>query len=241
MGWWILLGILILFVLIGAVWIRITVIYDDEVTVRVRVLFLNLQIVPGKKKKIRLKDYRIKRFRKMRLKQRAAERAKARKAAEKKKAKEAKKQAKKEAREAAKKAGKEQKKSLRQIYADLKGKVDFGLDIVKCVAAPLVKRFYRSLRVDVYRICLTIATGDAASTAQTYGIACAAVSDLLELLGQTMHLTYKKDAVVRVTPDFLSEQSQIDLHICFRLRIRHILALPFGAVVDFIKYFIKRP
>ena len=72
-------------------------------------------------------------------------------------------------------------------------------------------------------------------------IACAAVSDLLELLGQTMHLTYKKDAIVRVTPDFVSDKTRIDVKIRFKLRIGHILALPFGAVFDFIKYFIKRP
>ena len=108
------------------------------------------------------------------------------------------------------------------------------------MAGPLVKRFYKTLRIDVKKLDLIIATGDAAKTAQTYGIACAAVADVLELLGQTMHLSYAKNASVTVTPDFVLDKTVMDINITFSFRVRHILALPFGAVADFIKVLIQK-
>ncbi len=240
MGFVNLLVVLLLLFLIGQITIRITVIYHDTPEVWVGLLFFNFKVVPGKKKPIKTKDFKIKRFRKMRLKERAKEREKERRAAEKKAAKKAKKAEKKAKKAEEKKRKDAPKKSIRQIVSELRGKLDFGLSLARGVVFPLVKRFSKSLRADVYRIHLIIATGDAAKTATTYGIACAAVADLLELLGKGKLLTYKKGAIVKVTPDFVSEKSRIDVKIRLRLRIRHILALPFGAIGDFIKVMLSR-
>lgn len=234
MKWLYLLGIVLLLYLIGAIRVNITLIYRSEPEIFLRILFFRFRLVPGKQKKIKLKDYRIDRFRKMRLKERAKLREKARRSAEKKAQKEAKKA------ENAEKKAKAKKKSLGQKAAELKGKIDFGLEIAKGVAAPLVKRFGRNLHIEIKRIKLIVATGDAAKTAQAYGISCAAVSDLLALLEQTMHIRYLHGAEVAVIPDFVSDTTQMDIDIRFWLRIRNILALPFGAIVDFIKVFLKR-
>lgn len=238
MGWLYFLGVLLLIFLIGTIPIYITVLYQSEPEVWVRVFFFRFRVLPGKEKKLNLKSFRIRKFRKMRLKERAKLREKARRAAEKKTKKEAQKKAKREKKAADKKAG--VKKSLRQTFKELKGKADFGLSIARDVAFPLVTKYYRHLRVDVTKIRLTVATGDAAKTAQTYGIACAALADLLAILEQSMHLRYKKDAEVTVIPDFLGEESTIDLHIDFGLRIHHVFSPIFGAAIDFIKLLINK-
>lgn len=240
MGWVYFLITIAVLILIGLIPICIRVVYRDEPEVWVRVLLFRFRVLPGKKKKIKLGNYRIKKFRRMRLKQRAKAREKARKAAEKKAAKQEKKRAAKEKKEADRKAGKAPKKSLRQTLRALKGKADFGLSVVRGVAGPLVKRFARYLHIDVARIHLIIGTDDAAKTAQTYGIACAALADLIELFDHVLHLHYAKSALVRVEPDFVGGKIRLDVDLTFRLRICHILALPFGAVGDFIKVFLKR-
>ncbi len=240
MGWINFLVVLVILILIGLITIKITVEYKTEPTVYVGFLFFKFKVVPGKKKKVKTSKYKIKSYRKMRLKERAAARAKARKAAEKKAAKKAKAEAKKAKKAQEQKEGKVKKKSLRQTIADLKGKVDFGLDVAKGVLGPLVRRFAGRLRVDIYNLVITVATGDAAKTAQTYGLCCIAVADLFELLSHTKLLTYKNDCRVQVIPDFVSDKIEIDLKIVARIRLWHILAVPFGAIGDFLKVLIKR-
>ncbi len=232
MEWLYVLGALLLLFLIGQILIHVTVIYRDQPEVLVRVLFFSFRVIPGKEKKIKLGDFRIKKFRKKRLKERALLRKKARKAAESK--------AKKKKRKAERKSEKKQRKSLRQVYEELKETADFGLTIAKHVALPLVSRFRRSLRIRVKRLCITVSTDDAAKTAQLYGIVCAAVADLLAILEQATHLRYEKGMTVTVLPDFVSGKTTMDLHLRFSLRLRHILALPFWAVIDYIKLLIQK-
>ena len=236
MGWLYFLAVLALLCLIGAIPLRFHIRYRTEPCVTLGILFLRIPLVPGKKKKPRLRDYKIGRFRKRRLKERAKARENARRAAEKKAAKEAKKRAKQQKAAERPRA----KKSLRERFEELKGKVDFGLEIAKGVVLPLVKRFGRYLRIEIGRICITAGGEDAAKTAQIHGIACAAVADLLELIDQTMHLKYRSGCEIWVRPDFTAEKTEIDLDLTLSLRICHILALPFGAIGDFLKILFQR-
>ena len=63
--WWIIpLVILFLICLIPFLRVRLCLDYDEELTVKIKVLFIPFTLFPQKQKKIRAKDFSIKRMRK---------------------------------------------------------------------------------------------------------------------------------------------------------------------------------
>ena len=93
----------------------------------------------------------------------------------------------------------------------------------------LIKRHYahflRHFRIDLARLHIRVATGDAATTAILCGVVSQAVAYLLEFLSLHTNLHTKRAADVAVTPDFLAEQSKADCKIVFSLRVYAILSL----------------
>lgn len=102
----------------------------------------------------------------------------------------------------------------------------------------LIKRIYphflRHFRMDLTRLHVRVATGDAASTAILSGVVSQAVAFLLEFLSlhTNLHPTHRAD--VAVAPDFLSDRSTADCKIVFSLRVYAIL----GLGIRFFYYFL---
>ncbi len=226
MGWIVFGGILLLLFLLAMTWIRIRVCYASEVELWVRFGLIKLKILPGKVKKINPRAFRIDRFRKMRIKKRALAFKKARKA----EAKKTKKKAAKEKKKAEKKAGtaKKKKRSTKQT-------VEWILRLVNDVVFAVIKCFGRHLRVDVARLHVNVATGDAAKTAITYGAVTQSAAYLLTLLSETMHFDYTRNADVAIYTDYLSEKSTVEADITFRIRLWHIFAILNTAIIGFFK------
>lgn len=230
MGWIIFGGILLLLFCLGMTWVKICVGYDTELSLAVKIWFFTIKILPGKKKIPKPRDFRIDRFRKMRIKKRAKAISKARKAEEKKAKKAAAKAKKKAEKKAAKKAGtkKKKKRSVRQT-------VEWVLRLLNDVVFAVIKCFGKHLRVDVARLRVTVATGDAAKTAITYGAVTQSAAYLFTLLSQTMHFDYTKQADVAISTDFLAEKSTVSAAIIFRLRFWHFFAILNTAIIGFFK------
>ncbi len=195
-GWYILAAILLLLLFLAWLRIRISVIYTDDITVLLQVLWIKIPLYP-RKKKVKIHQYTYQKYRKRLLKQRKCEKEKRQLAAQSKPPK-----------------AKKRPRSLRK-----------NLTLYQYLFQKLYARFLRHFRIDVAKLHITVATGDAAQTAILTGFATQIVAYLLAFLDQHTNLRhgYRKD--ISVTSDFLSDKSRISCQICFSLRIFEITGL----------------
>ncbi len=206
MGWLIAAAIIIIVVTLK---LSVRVSFIDDMALSVGVGFFKIKLFPNKEKKLRLSDYKIKKFRKNQAK---AELRQA-KAEAKKLAKQQKKDAKKQAEISEGESADEKPKR------DILGLLGKLTEVIKV----FISRFGHHLRIDLRRLVIIIATEDAASTAVLYGAVCGGVQCLLELLYNCTHLTIPKDEAfyenISVTTDFTSQKtrSEVDITLSFRL------------------------
>lgn len=198
--------------------VKITIAYADELALTVTLCGIPIRLLPARPKKVRVGRYSLKRMRR----KEAKARAKAKKKAEADRARAAAKKQKKAEAKAAKKG---------QPKPPLDETIHMVLELVKVVFA----RFGRHLRIDVTRLRIVVATGDAASTAILWGAVCPGVAALLELLDRITNLRTVKDCDIDVGIDYTAPAPKADLCIAFSLRVWHVLDIAIRAAVSFIR------
>ncbi len=219
-------GLTLLIAGIASLRATITLEYKEEVTVWLRVLFIKLKLVPGKKKKVDPKDYTPKRFRRMLAKKRKKELKKWQKAQLKKQKKQEKKEKKKAERQAVKE-GTLQPKRKRSLLENL--------TLIKALLDDIPPRFLRHLKIKLSRIVITVATDDAAKTAVLYGAVSQVVAYIVAFLDQMSRLRYAPEAEVAVNADFLAEKPTADVKLAVSVRVWHIFDLLIAALRVYIK------
>ena len=175
-GLWVFLGILLFFVFLLSLKATVTICYADEVKLYVKVLFLKISILPKKKKywKSSMSAKKAKKIREGRKKKAEKDRI-----------------AKKE------KAIKKEQKKLEKAKKPKKSMSEI-LDLVQLIChlvSAVIRRFFHHLRIDVARLRVKVATGDAATTAIAYGAITQSINVLFPLLESVNTLSLpKKDA-----------------------------------------------
>lgn len=88
--------------------------------------------------------------------------------------------------------------------------------------------------IRVHRLCVSVATDDAAKTALLYGAASQGTAYLLALLEESTRTTVGRDAVA-VTADFCDTQSKIDVKITITATPLRLLWLALSACMAFLR------
>lgn len=109
--------------------------------------------------------------------------------------------------------------------------VEFGINIAKAALRGL-EGFLKHLRITDLKLCMLIATGDAAETALNYGKVYAAVYTLLGALDSFFTLKVKR---IAIAPSFTADKSVYDIFFKMKLRIIFIIIAAFAALWVFIK------
>lgn len=222
------LSILLFFWLVGMISANLVLIYDETLSLYLRVLFLKFKITPREKKKPSLRKYTLKRYRRS-LEKEAAKRKKKETRLDKKKAK-------KRSDEKKKVADTESKEKPKKSVKDI-------IELVGLISAALsglIKSFGKHLKIKTVRLNITVATGDAAKTAVVYGTVCQSVAYIMELLYNLTGFTVKRNGEVTVIPNFTAESSTLDLKFVFKLRVWHVFAMVFSAGLAFLKKKLKK-
>ena len=105
-----------------------------------------------------------------------------------------KKRAKKEAKKRAAEEKKKNAEPSRDETIKVKKKRAFDLDFILALlkmAAHAIRRFFRSFRIDLFRLHYVAATPDPYDTAMQYGTICAAVQELSSLKGNVIRVGRK--------------------------------------------------
>jgi hypothetical protein len=154
-----------------------------------------------------------------------------------------KKRAAKNARKAAKKAAKDAAKAAKKkkhLFSKKKKRtLAEKLVLVRAISAALIRKTRKHLRLHAARLHVRVATGDAATTAVSYGVVCQSLSYLLALFDRVTKLKAVTPDV-SVTADYLAEKPCADVDIVFSLRVLGALSIVFGAAIAFIRTKIKR-
>lgn len=205
--------------------LRLTLILDaeEELSLTAKVLCFRLKLLPKVNKPPNLRSFRIKAFRRRRLKEEKRHR-------------------KKELDRAAATLAKEKKKAADQAAGQeapkrtLKDNVAFGIDLIKYVVLRVLKTFGKRLRVDVHRMEITVATGDAAKTAITFGYVSQGVAYLTALLDRYFNIRYpaKGREAIAVRVDYLAEKSTFKVHMVFHIRVWQVVSLGVAALKGYL-------
>lgn len=138
---------------------------------------------------------------------------------------------------------KEEKKEKKQRKSKKKRKEDSRkpkkslpekIRLVRALLAALLRRTRRYLHLRAVRAHISVATGDAASTAVLYGAVSAALSGLLALLDRAFNLKAPPGDVA-VFPDFTGEKTKADLKIVLSLRVFGALSILFSVAIAYVK------
>lgn len=239
-GLYIFLGIILFFVLIFTLKIKVILIMPspDDMQLKLKIGIIPITILPSKEKKIKLSRYSKKEMEKRRI----AEIEKAKKKAankEKKKQKKAEKQKKEQERlEKLRREGKippeEQKKQKKKEDPTALTLVD-NINAATSALGRFFVKFGKRFRIDLTRIIINVATGDAASTAILYGATVPAVMALIALLEKITNLKGLDDAVIDVRCDYLKQSTTVDVHVAFSMRPWHLFDMLFSALFAFLK------
>ncbi len=215
---WIIGIIVLFFALLLSLKFTITIIYHDELALYVRVLFIKIPILPKKEKKRgphSMSEKKAQRLReKLEKKRLKKEEAKKKKASQKESPTE------------------KPKKTLPEIL-DM-------ITMVRTIAAKVIAKFWKHLHIDIARLRIRVAMGDAAETAIAYGAVTGAINTLFPLLETVKNFDLPKQKDIDVVADFVSEEIEADVKISFSLRLWHALDVAFSALFSFIGHQFKK-
>lgn len=217
----VLAGIALLLFAIAMIRISVTVSMDTALSVKLKIFCFTIPLVPGKEKKIRLKDFTIRRFRRRRKKEKEKERRR-----EQKKQKKQEKQKKKKNAET-----QEKEKKKKFSLSELPKLVSLAKKLIGCLG----RHVRRDIRIRLSLLDVRIGSGDAAKTAELFGVVSQSASYLLTLLDENMHLELPDDACLSVSPDFLAEKTEVKLHLTVWLRVHHVFSLLFGLLLTYLR------
>ncbi len=185
-GFYILLACILFLLLLLFIRLRVSLIYNGDVRVYLKILFLRIPLYP-KKKRVRIRDFSYKNLKKR----------------------------KKKPREVAKhEATPKKKPSFFERFTTFTD-----------IFTSLYERFLKYFRMDVRRLRITVATGDAAETAVLYGVVSQSLAYLLAFLDRhtNFHPSYRAD--IGVYADFIGQKSTADCDLTFSLRVYQLIHL----------------
>ena len=223
MTWqWIPLGILLFIVILFALPISIRIAYKDEVRLWVGLPGLYFPILPKKKKKIRLRRFTAKNYRKLREKDRLAKEAEKQRKLEKARKKKASSALKKQ--EKGKKLPPEEKTDEPSVVS-----------LILPLVGSVLDKFAGRIRVKVIRVDITVGGSDAAQIGILYGAVSQGVAYLMELIAQKTRFSRAHRSMVRVNADFLLAKTKADMHLIFRLSLWDLLVTGIHFLLGFIR------
>ncbi len=213
--------------------IKAHIVYDGELAVRVSVCGIWMDLIPRRRKPIKLRDWTKKAVEKREKKEL--------KRAEKRKAAEARKKAEAEAKKAKKESGRGEKSahaagSSGEETGKKKHGLKFYMKFVRIgirVLKKLIKKLRSNISYDISRLWIKVAGAEPDKTANTYGIISGSVSGALAFLGEKGRVRYSApegyDAVY-VEADFIAEKTDFIIDVKVGTSVGKVLGIVNGVI-----------
>ena len=230
--WIIFAAIVALFVALFTIRVRVDLEMADELKLSVLAFGVRIRILPKKPKKYNIRNYTLKKIAKR--DQKAAKKAAKKAEAAKKKA-----AAKKQKKEQEAKLTKEEKKAIKAQKRAKLPRVPDMIPLFLRVLKTFFSGFLGKFHFRVMRIKIAVGSADAATTAMMYSGICTAMKPVLKFLDKHSNLHGMKNAVIEVTPDFLSDSIKADVKMSFSMSIGGLLGVVFKTAFKFLFGWMK--
>ena len=184
---------------------------DGLLIVKVGALFIKFRIFGEERRKIKLSDFKIRKFRRRRDK--ALKKYRITSAPKKD----------------IKRAAKKKKSSVLVLIKDLKD-----------VIIDAVRSFGKYLKIDRFILKINVGGADAAKVAQNYGYVIQSIQYLVTFLEQISNLDKIKRKKAEVNADFTNEKWDARVDIALSIRVLFLLKIAFDAFIGFIKHKMKK-
>lgn len=221
-GWLIFGVIVVLLSMLMLIRLRLVIESDDNLILSLKVLWLTFHIFPSSKqmKKIHLRDYEIKRVRKMKEKARKKQRKLMLKAERKKSSQNF----------------SEDSAETNEEKSDVIGIIKLVFAVLKDVQSTVIGY----IGLDLERIYIVVSSEDAANTAILYGAVAQSVNFLLEFLrNMTGFRITGKEKDIAIVPDFGFGRTTVRLKLIVHIRIWQLIVLAARGIWSFWKYHMK--
>ena len=212
---YIVLGIVALVLLTLSVPITVEICSGEELTVKLRALLFSFKLYPRKEKPVKLSQWKIKSYRKRRLREyRKYLKKKLRSEAEDKRIK-----------RFADEHPDEFKTAKSNAKVSTKDNAKYVLDIINNAVVKSLKTFKHGLKVKIYYLRVTVGGDEPDKTALTYGYVCQSVAYLNEILKQHLNVSYPghTDRRLYVGVDFLAPKTIVEARVSLNMRVWHLL------------------
>ena len=218
MGLIIAAAVLIVIFLLLLLWVRLSIICDEHGgRVTVRILLLKFTLFGKEKKRVNKNDFKIKKFRRRRIK--------------------AIKKYRKLLRKQKKKAGK--KTVVKEKTVKKTSKRETVNKLIE-IFAVFLKKFPSYLRIDCVRLIVGVGGGDAARVAVNYGVTVQSVQYVGALLNEVTSFKAADSDKISVYPDFTDGKWSADINIVMRLRVIHIISLGIILLKEYLRQKTKK-
>ena len=104
----------------------------------------------------------------------------------------------------------------------------------------ILPKFFGKMHFRSAKLYVTVATGDAATTALACGGAQAAAAMIFETIDNFAVLERGSTKNVKIEPDFVSDETKCDIDIRFRIRVIFAIVYGLKVIKEFIKIKIKQ-
>ena len=227
------LSILALFVLLFTVRAKISLVYNDELILKVKILGFTLFEIPEKPRKYRLRDYTPKKIAKRgdgnkvttwrgklwnkskqftsKISEKLFGKSKLFKKKDKKK----------------KKQKEEKKKTKLPPFSDM-------TELFFRIISLFFGKFFKRLHIKVAKIRIAVGSGDAATTALLYCAVCSALNPVLVVLDNHSNLHGMKKADICITPDYLREDIDFDVDLGFSICIMGLVGVLLRVLISLL-------
>jgi len=227
---WILLGIMLFFILLGAIPLRLRIRLEEQFTLLAGIGPLVIFRMPRLPKPVDLRDFTYARHQKRLEKEHTARLKKK----QKKQKKNEKKQLKKDT--AADKANAVQKTA--EDAGKKENKLEGILSLVGCILDRLPGLF-GGFQCRIYHLDITVGGKEAADTAKNFGIYSQSLAYLLEFLDNKTRFVRPKEETIAIRADFLAEKTSVKADFYLQIRVGQILCTVFGIAFSYIKTLIR--
>lgn len=219
---YVILAIVLFFVLLCNIPITVDIKTKEVLRVKLKILFIPITLTPKKEKPIKLSDWKIKKYRKRRLKEYE-------KYLKKKLLSEAKEKKKAEQKERQISTTPEQKKKLNEKLEDV-------TELINKVVFAALNKFGCKLKINIYHVRIVVGGKEPDKTAIKYGYVCQGISYINEILKNRANVRYpgKTDRRLYVGVDYLNPKNDIDVHISLRIKVHHILSTAITALKGYL-------
>lgn len=220
------LSIVLFFFLLGMLKSSFVIEYEDSFALTLKILFIKINLVPGKEKKIKLKKYSRSALAKQKAAKKKKDEKKFQKTVEKKRQKKAEKAA-------MEKSGEKKKKMTFSEVTEL-------ISMIYKAVTQLFSHLFGYIKTEVVKMHISLSAGSVDKTAVAYGACMGGVNLLFELLDKKSHLKITSGDSVSILPNYVGSGFKASIKIIISIRLWQVIGMLIPSGITALKYFIKK-